>query len=91
MNIRICPNCNSPNTEVKQSLLWIGDRIYHCKRCHFESTLFPEIMVKNLNELRKLKLRPLKKTKAEKKTSKGKGKARNKISKGKKKRSSHGH
>lgn len=72
MHVRICPNCNSPNVEVKQSLLWVGDRIYVCKRCWHESTLFPEIFVKSLKDLEKLKLKPLK-TKV-KKASSAKGK-----------------
>jgi transposase-like protein len=60
MRVKICPSCNSPNVKLDQAIWW-SDRIYYCKRCHYRSSLFPEIEVKNLEELKKLKLKPIKK------------------------------
>ncbi len=71
MNIRVCPRCNSPNVTLDHAIWW-GDRIYCCKRCKYQSSLFPEIEVKDIKELKKLRLRPVKKGK----TAKRKGKAR---------------
>jgi len=57
MNVRVCPGCNSPNVVV-DSLM---DRKYRCVNCGFVSTLFPEIIVKKLDEIKNLRVRKVKK------------------------------
>lgn len=73
MHVRICPNCNSPDIVLDHAIWW-GDRIYYCKRCHFRSSLFPEIVVKDARELKKLRLKPVRKNRGRRK-----GKAKSKI------------
>ncbi|HLC67935.1 MAG TPA: hypothetical protein VJI12_03575 [archaeon] len=63
MHVRICPRCNSPNVEMEKLAFALGDRKWRCKSCSFESVLFPEITVKNLNELKKLRVKEIIKSK----------------------------
>jgi transposase-like protein len=60
MNVRICPRCNSRDIEMEKLSFALGDRKWRCKSCSFESVLFPEITVKNLGELKKLKVKRIK-------------------------------
>lgn len=59
MKVRICPRCNSPKIELDRRA-WIQAaalKAYACRNCGFGGYLFPEIEVKNLNELKKLKIK----------------------------------
>ena len=62
MRVVICPKCNSPNIELDKRA-WIqatAVKLYTCKNCGHGGYIFPEIEVKNLNELKKLKIKKVK-------------------------------
>ena len=59
MNVKVCPRCNSPKVELDRRA-WIQAtalKVYVCKNCGLGGYLFPEITVKSLNELKKLKVK----------------------------------
>lgn len=63
MRLTICPKCNSPKVELDRRA-WVQAtalKIYVCKKCGFSGNLFPTIEVKNLSELKKLKIKKFKK------------------------------
>lgn len=60
MNVKLCPHCNSLSLKL-DAAFW-GDRIYVCNSCGYRSPLVAEITVKNTTELKKLKVKKMRKT-----------------------------
>ena len=72
MRIRICPRCNSPKIELDKRA-WIqatAVKLYVCRNCGHSGYVFPEIEIKNLDELKKIKVKTKSelRSKAKKKT-----------------------
>ena len=57
--VTICPRCNSPNIELDKRA-WIqatAVKLYICRNCSFSGYIFPVIEIKNLNELKRLRVK----------------------------------
>ncbi|MBI2971601.1 MAG: hypothetical protein HYY37_04265 [Candidatus Aenigmarchaeota archaeon] len=60
MKLRICPRCNSPKVSAESFLFFLSG-MYLCQNCGYKSSLFPEIEVKNVMDVKKIRLKKMKK------------------------------